>query len=244
MQSDAHDVMPSHVHDRNTGAHGCQPSSRPPAHCTRHPVLDQHTGGVQRWAAQGHDRCVFNHNCMITYMHHRHEFPIQALGFSSFSLFESVYLVMQVSDCHDKQRTNGFSTCPRREYLLISRVMHSVDKRMPDARTFTNEPQALLARVCVFGTDATCCSGARRLKMFTLLFACKHHSSCCLAACGNTPHGAHDSIMHLHQPAQSAPHAPRQGPAAAATYGTHWGEPLPFGDGDHYAAIHEQCHMI
>jgi squalene cyclase len=30
---------------------------------------------------------VFNNNCMITYMNYRNEFPIKALGFSSFSLF-------------------------------------------------------------------------------------------------------------------------------------------------------------
>ena len=39
---------------------------------------------------------VCNNHYTITYMHHRHELPIQALGFSSFSLFESVYLVMKL----------------------------------------------------------------------------------------------------------------------------------------------------
>jgi hypothetical protein len=41
---------------------------------------------------------VCNNHCTITYMHHRHEFPIQALGFASFSLFESVDLVMKLSE--------------------------------------------------------------------------------------------------------------------------------------------------
>ncbi len=41
---------------------------------------------------------VCNNHCTITYMHHRHEFPIQALGFSSFSRFESVNLVMKLSE--------------------------------------------------------------------------------------------------------------------------------------------------
>jgi hypothetical protein len=41
---------------------------------------------------------VCNNHCTITYMHHRHELLIQALGFSSFSLFESVYLVMKLSE--------------------------------------------------------------------------------------------------------------------------------------------------
>jgi hypothetical protein len=41
---------------------------------------------------------VCNNLCTITYVHHRHEFPIQALGFSSVSLFESVYLVMKLSE--------------------------------------------------------------------------------------------------------------------------------------------------
>ena len=39
---------------------------------------------------------VCNNHCTITYMHHRHELPIQALGFSSFSLFECVYPAMKL----------------------------------------------------------------------------------------------------------------------------------------------------
>ncbi len=151
---------------------------------------------------------------------------------------------MQVSYCHDKQRTmvlppvlvmNMFSSL-----VPCTRLINACTMR---ARPRTNHRRYLR----VFGTDATCCSGARRLKMFTLLFACARtnvRARVALSrACGNSPHCASDSIMHLHQPGQSAPHGPRQDPAAAAPHGTHWGEPLQFDDGDHYVAIHEPCQV-
>ncbi len=106
--------------------------------------------------------------------------------------------------------------------------MHSVDERMHDARTSRNQPQALRARV--WPATATCCSGVRRLKMFTLLFARACASFRARVALWRV--GAHDTahpivscISCTMAAARSAPRGPLQDPAAAATYHyyeTHW----------------------
>ena len=145
---------------------------------------------------------------MITYMNYRHECPIHGRlsGSRFFSLFESVYHVMQVSDCHDKQRANS-STCPRHAYFLISCAMHSVDKRMHASHVHERtEP-----------TGATCaCFARNRLQRsettddvhsFVCMGMRKLQGLCCVVVCGKSPHSASDSIIHLHQPRSRLPKA-------------------------------------
>ncbi len=126
-----------------------------------------------------------------------------------------------------QSENSGFSTCRRHEYFLISCAMHSVYKRMNASHVHEATTGATYLRV--FGTHTGCTgSGARRQKTFSLF--CMHtrklQGLCCrvweLPTLCIRSRSHHSSASA----AQSAPLSPGplQDPAAAATYGTHWGD--------------------
>ena len=132
---------------------------------------------------------------------------------------------------------SGSSTCPRREYLLISFAMHSVDKRMHASHVHERtEPTGATFRV--FGPH-TGCSGARRLMTFSLVCmrTCKLQGLCCVVACGILPHSASDIFIHLHQPRSRLPwSAPGPGCTARLQHGSPLRETITYMcNGDHHS---------